>query len=149
MRDHSAGMDRVEEKTTAAPEINRLYWETADSVAEISSQLGVSRRALYDLVEPLPAGMPCASCGAELYYSNRSARAAGVARCLMCGNEREIDPDVSADDVGTIPPYGAGWPAAAKPADHRLRDRAAMIAGFAIAGVAVGAIATLLVRRIR
>jgi hypothetical protein len=142
-------MERVEEKTAAAPEINRLYWETDDSVAEISNQLGVSRRALYDQVEPLPAGVPCASCGAELYYNNRSARAAGVARCLMCGNEREIDPDADADDAGTIPPYGAGWPAAAKPADHQLRDRAVVIAGFAIAGVAFGAIATLLVRRRR
>ena len=142
-------MDRVEEKTTAAPELNRLYWETDDSVAEISNQLGVSRRALYDQVEPLPAGLQCASCGAELYFNNRSARAAGVARCLMCGSELEVDPDVSADDVGTIPPYGAGWPAAATPAERQLRDRAVMIAGFAIAGMAVGAIATLLVRRRR
>lgn len=142
-------MDRVEEKTAAAPEINRLYWETDDSVAEISNQLGVSRRALYDHVEPLPVGVQCASCGAEMYYSNRSARAAGMARCLMCGNEREIDPGVSADEAGAIPPYGAGWPAAAKPSDHQLRDRAVTIAGFAIAGVAVGAIATLLVRRRR
>lgn len=139
----------MDDRTTIAPEINRLYWETDDSVAEISNRLSVSRRALYDLVEPLPAGAQCRSCGGELYYGNRSAKAAGVARCLACGNEREVEHDISHEDVGTIPPYGAGWPGVAKSAEPEMRDRAIAIAGFAIAGAVAGAIATVLIRRNR
>src|SRR5437773_529299 len=95
---------RVEDKTAVISEANRLYWHTDESVAEISNRLGLSRRALYELVEPVPAEIECGNCGAELYYANRSAKAAGVARCLMCGSERELDPDISHEDVGTIPP---------------------------------------------
>ncbi|HEX6559329.1 MAG TPA: hypothetical protein VF021_07695 [Longimicrobiales bacterium] len=138
----------MEEKTAVATEVNRLYWETEQSVAEISNQLGVSRRALYEVIEPMPSGMQCSRCRAELYYSNRSAKAAGVARCLICGNEKELDADVSHEDVGTIPPYGAGWPKAPRRA-RVTADRTAAIAGFAIAGVVAGTIATLLIRRKR
>jgi hypothetical protein len=138
----------VEDRTAVASEANRLYWDSEESVAEISNRLGLSRRALYDAIEPLGTGEQCASCGAELYYGNRSAKAAGVARCLMCGKEREVDPDISHEDIGTIPPYGAGWPAA--PAATRdMRERAVTIAGLAIAGAIAGAIATVLIRRDR
>lgn len=138
----------MEDRTAIVPEANRLYWDTADSVAEISNRLGISRRALYDAIEPLGTGEQCASCGSELYYANRSAKAAGTARCLMCGNEREVDGEISHEDVGMIPPYGAGLPAA--PAASRdLRERAATIAGFAVAGAIAGAIATVLIRRQR
>ena len=140
----------MEEKSAVAPEVNRLYWETADSVAEISSSLGISRRALYELVEPLPVGMECSSCGAELHFGNRSAKAAGIARCLVCGNEHELDTDASPEDIGGVPPYAAGWPAAARnTAANGARERAVMIAGFAIAGAVVGAVATLMIRRKR
>ena len=138
----------MEDRTAIAPEANRLYWDSADSVAEISNRLGISRRALYDAIEPLGTGEECPSCGAELYYANRSAKAAGIARCLMCGNERGVDPDISHEDVGMIPPYGAGWPAAPAATRH-LGDRAATIASLAVAGAVVGAIATVLVRRNR
>ena len=138
----------MEDKTAVAPEINRLYWETDTSVSEISNNLGVSRRALYDLIEPLPAGAACNSCGAQLYFGNRSARTAGSARCLVCGGEKELDPDISHEDVGMIPPF-VSRPAAATRAAEDMRQRAALIAGFAIAGVVAGAIATLLLRRRR
>lgn len=140
----------MEEKTTVAPELNRLYWETSQSVAEISNRLGISRRALYELIEPLPAGIECSNCGAELQYVNRSTKAAGIARCLVCGKERELGSDNLQEDVGTIPPYSAGWPAATtQPASNGMRERVVMIAGFAIVGVVMGAIATVLVRRRR
>ena len=138
----------MEDRTAIAPEANRLYWDSEESVAEISNRLGISRRALYDAIEPLGTGEACSSCGAELYYGNRSAKAAGVARCLMCGKEREVDPDVSHEDVGTIPPYGAGFPAAPVAA-RDMRERAAAIASVALAGAVVGALATVLIRRHR
>jgi hypothetical protein len=137
------------ERSALAPEANRLYWDSDDSVAEISNRLGVSRRALYEVIEPLASGADCPDCGAELYYGNRSAKASGLARCLACGKEREIDADVSHEDVGTIPPYGAGWPAVKQPAADRMRERALTIAAFAIAGALAGALITTLVRRER
>lgn len=139
----------MEDRTATAPEINRLYWETDDSVAEISNRLGVSRRALYDLVEPLPAGAQCASCGGELLFGNRSAKAAGIARCPNCGIEREVEHDISHEDVGTIPPYGAGWPAVAKADSVTLRQRALAIASYALAGAILGALATVIIRQRR
>lgn len=143
-----SGSESVEEKTAASLELNRLYWDTDESVSEISNRLGVSRRALYDMVEPSSAGVACVDCGGELVYQNRSAKAAGVARCLMCGAERTTDEEMSHEDVGTIPPYNAGWPASPSATDE-TRERAATIAGFAIAGAVIGAIATILVRRKR
>jgi hypothetical protein len=133
----------VEEKTATAREVNRLYWDTESSVAEISNKLGVSRRGLYELIEPMAAGVECNSCGAELYYGNRSAKAAATARCLVCGAERTVD-DAPAQAIA-IPPYG-------RPARRILPDipdRAGAIAGFAIAGMVLGAIVTLLARRKR
>jgi hypothetical protein len=134
----------VGEHTALGPEINRLYWDTDESVAEISSRLGVSRRGLYEMIEPLDAGATCESCGGPLFYGNRSARAAGIARCPNCGIEREMDDDVSHEDVGTIPNYVA--PA---PGSDGMRQRAITIGGYAVAGAVVGAIATLMIRRSR
>lgn len=137
------------DRSAIAPEANRLYWDSDDSVAEISNRLGVSRRALYDAIEPLAAGAECPDCHAELYFGNRSAKAAGLGRCLVCGKESEVDADISHEDVGTIPPYGAGWPAVRQPESDRMRERALTIAGFAIAGALAGALVTALIRRER
>lgn len=137
----------MEQNAAVATEVNRLYWETEKSVAEIANQMSVSRRALYELIEPMPSGMKCSRCNAELYYSNRSAKAAGIARCLICGNEKELDADISHEDVGTIPPFSTGLPSTSRRASRPPVRRAASIAGFAIAGVVVGAIATLLIKR--
>lgn len=139
----------MEEKTAVASEMNRLYWDTDESVSEISNRLGVSRRGLYDAIEPTRAGVECPECGADLYFQNRSGKAAGRARCLMCGTERALDEAMSHEDVGTIPPYAAGWPAPSANGIDDVRDRASTIVGFAIAGAVVGAIATILVRRNR
>lgn len=144
-----AGSGRVEDKAAVTSDLNRLYWDTEGSISEISGRLGISRRALYEMLEPAPAGVECGDCGAELYYPNRSARTAGVGHCLMCGAECAIGEDMSHEDVGTIPPNTAGWPAVSPNAVDEVRERTATIAGFAIAGVVVGAIATLLVRRNR
>lgn len=125
------------EKSEVAPEANRLYWETEASVAEIGEKLGLSRRALYEAIEPLPTGADCASCGAELYYNNRSAKTSAVGRCLVCGEEREIDGEVSREDVGMLRD------------DSDVSQRTRNIAVYAIAGLLVGAVATLLIRQRR
>jgi uncharacterized Zn finger protein (UPF0148 family) len=67
-----------------AEEANRLYWQSDTSVADITAQLDLSRRALYDVIVPLPTDTPCPRCGAPLTYANRSARDSGDARCAIC-----------------------------------------------------------------
>jgi hypothetical protein len=136
----------VEQQT--AEEINRLYWDTDESVGEISNKLGLSRRALYEVVQPLQADLQCTSCGADMVYTNRSAKAAGVARCQDCGRQTELDPDISHEDVGTIPGREEPQTFVDEYAPD-LRNRAVTIAGYALAGAFVGALATVLIRRKR
>ncbi|MDB4949681.1 MAG: hypothetical protein JWM27_2330, partial [Gemmatimonadetes bacterium] len=65
---------------------NRLYWNSADTVDDIAGRLGIGRSALYGAIRPAPAGADCARCGAAMVFANRSARAAGRARCPECGS---------------------------------------------------------------
>lgn len=140
----------MEDKAEVASEVNHLYWETGESVAEIAGRLNVSRRALYDAIEPFPSGSNCLNCGAELFYSNRSAKASGIGRCVVCGTEREVDAEVSHDDIGMIPRGAQPHLRSFRDDDmHETQQRTATIAGFAIAGAVAGAIATVLIRRSR
>lgn len=68
-------------------ELNRLYWESDESVAEIADRLDISRRALYDGIEPRSAGAPCPQCGAALGFRNRTAAENREAECESCGHE--------------------------------------------------------------
>jgi hypothetical protein len=118
-----------------AAEANRLYWETEDSVAEIAERLEISRRALYDAVEPLPTGVPCPTCGGPLTFENRSARTAGDASCAVCaetGATDADDADAAADEPAAAP--------APRPAD--VEERAVLVGGAALAGAAIGALLT-------
>jgi hypothetical protein len=112
---------------TAAAEANRRYWETEDSVAEIAERLQISRRALYDAVEPLPTGESCGVCGGPLFFENRSARTAGDTFCVICAETGATDADESAGAVVASDP----------------QERALLVGGAALAGAAVGALVTL------
>lgn len=116
---------------TIAAEANRLYWETETSVAEIAQQLELSRRALYDSVDPLPTSSSCAVCGSPLVFENRSARNAGVETCPSC----------DAHDYAATP---AAMPVTVATTQDVDTARAVRVGGAAIAGAAIGAIATLL-----
>jgi hypothetical protein len=134
-------------------EANRLYWETEASVASIADQLDVSRRALYDAVQPLSAGEVCTSCGAQLTFENRSARKLGVAVCPACGAEQQLAalesaPEGAADSpaLAVVRPDSR----ADRVVDFRdpaLRHRAVVLGGAAIAGVALGTVAAMLALR--
>lgn len=112
---------------TAAAEANRLYWETDDSVSDIAESLEISRRALYDAVEPLPTGENCDVCGGPLFFANRSARSAGDAACAVCE-------ETGATDEAT----GDRAPHTGDPSD----DHAMVVGGAALAGAAIGALIT-------
>ena len=136
------------ESKTPGLEANRLYWQTERSVADIAGTLGVSRRVLYELIQPESTGVSCGACGSEVVFVNRSARASGSGRCPQCGAECEIESD--ADEAqDTIPPYAPGWPSAAEVSADEFRERALKIGGAAVAGVLLGALAALLVTRRR
>ena len=117
---------------TIAAEANRLYWETDTSVADIAQQLELSRRALYESVDPLPTSGSCGVCGSPLVFENRSARNAGVETCPYC----------EAQDGADTP---AVMPARRTTAVvDEIDQRAVRVGGAALAGAALGAIATLL-----
>lgn len=135
-------------------EANRLYWETDDSVASIADRLDVSRRALYDAVQPLDAGTGCLACGDRLRFENRSGRKLGTAICPSCGAEQQVgvgDAVVSASADGpTLEVVRGDAPRSDRMLDLRdpdLRHRAVVLSGAAIAGVAVGTVAAILAMR--
>ena len=122
-------MARTDELTAEA---NRLYWETDHSVAEIAQQLELSRRALYDAVEPLPSGSSCTTCGSPLVYENRSARNSGQEVCPAC--------EAAHDEAELVA-------AAADAGDDRAvydPNNAVRVGSAALAGAALGALATLI-----
>jgi hypothetical protein len=114
-------------------EANRMYWESELSVADIAEQLQLSRRALYDAVEPLPSGSACPTCGTPLVFENRSARNAGQDVCPACEAAHDEAALAAAAPVNGIP-------------DDRAFDspRAVRVGSAALAGAALGAIATLM-----
>jgi hypothetical protein len=108
----------------AAAEANRLYWETDDSVSEIAERLEISRRALYDAVEPFSTGSTCDVCGGPLAFENRSARTAGETYCAICAETGATDSDESPEPS----------------IDDESGERALLVGGVAVAGAAIGAL---------
>jgi hypothetical protein len=144
--------------TPEAGDANRLYWESDASVAEIAARFDLSRRALYDALEPLPADIACPECGSPMEFENRLARRGGLASCPGCGNRLTADAEAGGEAVppdtasGDLAADGRGddraW--SAQPPDQReadLRHRAVLLGGAAIAGLAIGTVAALWARR--
>jgi predicted RNA-binding Zn-ribbon protein involved in translation (DUF1610 family) len=138
----------VDPNASAVKQANHLYWQTERSVADIAETLGVSRRALYELIAPEHAGIKCENCGGDVVFVNRSAKASNLTRCPNCGSEAQITTDEQ-DIEEAIPPYAAGWRRADEPTESDLRIRALKIAGIAIAGATLGAVTAFLFVRQR
>lgn len=140
---------------TRIAEANRLYWETDTSVADIAERFDLSRRGLYEVVSPHPAGHTCPACGQELHFENRSARRDGHGTCPECGARAVLgDAAGAAADAMLDPPTDRDLRADARAIvdadDARgadLRGRAVLLGSAAIAGVAIGTVAVLLARR--
>jgi hypothetical protein len=137
-------------------EANRLYWESDQSVNQISDELSLSKGGFYSLITPLPAGLPCPDCGEEMVFPNRTARDKGFLACPKCGMEEEEDVvqsfwegkmEVLGED-GPIPSpralaRRAGEAAEDAVATARKRvsgmsPRSRVLAGTALLGVAAG-----------
>ncbi|MFP4623417.1 MAG: hypothetical protein ACLFRX_04490 [Gemmatimonadota bacterium] len=125
-------------------EINRLYWGSEIPVAEIADRLDISRRALYDGIDPRPAGRPCPQCGTPLGYRNRTAMEEGEAECPECGRTTVLagvaaeEPEVEQQrEAAALSPTRRVPPSTTGPAT-----------GLALlAGLAVGAVAAYVLHR--
>ncbi len=127
-------------------ELNRLYWESDESVADIADRMDISRRALYDSIEPRPAGVPCPECGTPLGFRNRMALENREAGCPACGHEGTVEPPdvVEASEPETGPPP----PAPARRAAPWDADSSGPVLGTAlVAGLGLGALIAYLLKR--
>jgi hypothetical protein len=64
---------------------NALYWGSDRSVNQIADELDLSKGALYEMIRPLPAGLACPDCGAEVVHPNRTAKERRRVDCGSCG----------------------------------------------------------------
>ena len=124
---------------------NTLYWGSDASVNRLAQELDLSKGALYDLIEPFPAGVPCPAGDGEMGYANRTARDRGFVTCSTCGLEEEeghlLDrlartgraPETELPTSAAVS-TGGGFPQGP-------------LVGSALIGVAVGFVLASLVRR--
>jgi hypothetical protein len=134
----------------AADAANRMYWESDESVAEIAARFDLSRRALYEVVRPLASGAGCDVCGEQLVFENRLGRKSGTAMCESCGATREGIEMHAVAAAGDSQARRHDSPFPSEREDARggeLRQRAVLLSGAAIAGIAIGGVATWLARR--
>ena len=119
-------------------EVNRLYWESDQSVNQIGEALDLSKGVLYGLIAALPAGLPCPGCSEEMVFPNRTAREKGFLACPECEMEEE---------EGAVRAFweGKGTGGAMQKAITSGRERVSnlsprgrIIAGTALLGVAGG-----------
>lgn len=125
------GRQQADDEVARSIEANRLYWGSEESVNRIADDLGLSKGSLYEIVQPLPSGLPCPRCGTEMAYPNRTAREKGFLSCPACQfeeDEGEVREAPTRDDVSQSP-------------DRRI------IAGAALLGMAVGLAIGSLIRK--
>ena len=134
-------------------EINRLYWGSDASVGDIADRLGVSRRALYDSIDPTPAGEPCPDCGSELRFRNRTAAERRDASCVDCGREERLMGGAASTGEGAVEdPQVEQMARGARLSPMPSRDvpptaGALAVAGALLAGLAAGALIAYVTRR--
>ena len=138
---------------------NDLYWRSGAGVNQLARELDLSKGALYDIIDPLPAGLPCPCGGGEMAYPNRTARRRGFVSCAVCGLEDEEERvreyleerdsasahELAADEAAP-PPIPAE--ARAKPptaSGRRTPDK--LLAASALVGLAAGLLLAGLLRR--
>jgi hypothetical protein len=145
LHDHISQEDGMPQDLPRA-EANRLYWETDTPVADIAERLDISRRALYDAIEPRPAGTACPDCGAPLVLRNRTAAERGEAECPECDatvsleaarTGGEDNPEVERERVSSR----------VAPVPRPAAGSGPVLSGALLLGLAVGAAAGYLLRR--
>ena len=122
---------------------NDQYWNSDAGVNQLARDLDLSKGTLYEILAPLPAGIPCPHGDGELGFANRTARERGFLSCAACGLEDEKErvltrlPAASPADPSSDP--------GSTPAPSR--GLGALLAVTALAGVGVGLVLGGLLRR--
>lgn len=144
--------------------INELYWGSDASVADIADRMGVSRRVLYDSIEPKRAGTACPECGGRLGFRNRTMAENAEAECADCGLEQDVSsgaparpaaaPDRGEPDRGepqVEQEHGASRLSPLRPRTEprtvRSTGSGPVFGGSMLAGIAVGAAIGWILRR--
>lgn len=122
---------------------NDLYWGSDASVNRLADELDLSKGALYDVIRPYPAGMPCPNGDGEMGYPNRTARDRGFVTCGTCGLEDEEAHVAEGLERAGFPPE-TDLPRGM--ASGRPWTGGRML-GSALVGVALGVVIAGLVRR--
>lgn len=144
-------MEHVEDVAAdLAQRANELYWGSDASVNSLAQDLDLSKGALYELIMPYPAGVPCPAGDGEMGYANRTARDRGFLTCPGCGLEDEegrVRERLSADGSEAVTPA----PRAPEPRLYRSpaeidAGRGALV-GSALVGAVIGFALGSLVRR--
>ena len=121
---------------------NDLYWGSDRSVNQIADDLDLSKGALYAMVEPLAAGLGCPLCGAEVVFSNRTAKDRRRLDCPTC------DWDGTPDETGDLEEVEDEVAVAVPPPPLTVvNDRFRTVMGGALLGAAVGLALVLWARR--
>lgn len=126
--------------TELAKVVNRVYWDSDESVNRIAERLDLSKGALYGMIEPAPADGTCPDCGSSLSFGNRTARDRGLAECVACSLAGE--PTDQAPSRALAPHS----PAPAPIREPRVWSGRAL-AGSLVLGVVAGVLIARLLRR--
>jgi UDP-N-acetylmuramyl tripeptide synthase len=126
------------QERTLEERANEVYWSSDKSVNQIADDFDLSKGALYGLIRPLPAGVPCPECSSEMAYANRTARDKGYLSCPSCGDEEE-------SAAVWTERSGASEGSRASAASAQALSR--IVLGTALLGVATGVVLTLWARR--
>lgn len=131
---------------------NEQYWNSDAGVNQLARDLELSKGALYEIIAPLPAGVPCPQGDGELAFTNRTARERGFVSCPACGLEDDRERVLARLEEAAHDPTIAGPPTAhaAAVADSPAaptRSLETLLIVTALAGVAAGLILGGLLRR--
>ena len=113
---------------------NDQYWNSDAGVNQLARDLDLSKGTLYEILAPLPAGIPCPHGDGELGFANRTARERGFLSCAACGLEDEKERVLARLEE-------------AEPSPAPSPGLGALLAVTALAGVGVGLILGGLLRR--
>lgn len=123
-----------------AKRVNRMYWDSDESVNRIAERLDLSKGALYGMIEPAPADRTCPDCTSLLSFGNRTARDRGLAECVPCSVVGEPT------DLVPSPALVAHDPELAAIHEPR-RWSGRTVAGSLLLGVVAGVLIVSLLRR--